>query len=436
MVKAIKSFFGINGINTTIPREIIGGICTFLSMVYILALQPSMMSAAGMDPSRVFTATAISAAVATIIMAVLAKLPIALASGLGINSFIAFSVCGAMGFTWQTALAAVFVEGVIFIALSVFGVREQIVKSIPDVLKKAVAGAIGLFIAVIGLVNAGILNADGPTILATNPITSGAPLVAVIGLIVLVALYALKVPGSIFIAIIVATIVGIPLGVTSKITAIVGVPSAPYFPTDIISGLASVKVLDFAVVFISMLLIDFFDTVSTLAGVAHQGDLLDKDGNIINCKQALLSDAIGTVLGSLIGATTVTSYIESASGVAAGARTGLASIVTGLLFLAALIFSPLFLLIPAAATGACLIFVGFLMLGALANLDLKDIEIGLPAFITLLMVPASYSISEGLAWGFITYTLVKVCRGKSKEVGIATWVLTAIFLLKVIFVHM
>jgi AGZA family xanthine/uracil permease-like MFS transporter len=434
-MKSIDKFFGISELGSTIPREVVGGLVTFFSMVYILAVQPGMMVAAGMDPGQVFTATAISAGVATLIMAFVGRLPIALASGLGINAFIAFTVCGAMGFTWQTAIAAVFVEGIIFIILSVSNVREKIIDGIPNTLKKAVALGIGMFIAIIGLGGAGILNAGGATPLAINSITSGAPLVAVLGLIIMIALYTLKVPGSIFIAIVAATLIGIPLGVTKGLTNIIGTPAAPYTPADIIGGLAGIKVIDFIVVLISLLFIDMFDTISTFAGIAEQGNLKTADGKIRNVRGGLLSDAIGTVFGSLIGATTVTSYIESGTGVATGARTGLASVVTGLLFLVALIFSPLFLAIPSAAVAPALIFVGFLMLGAVTGLDFKDIEVGLPVFITMLMVPASYSISEGLAWGFVSYTLVKICNKKAKEVTAPTWVLTAIFLVKILFIH-
>lgn len=434
-MKSIDKFFGITELGSTVPREIIGGIVTFFSMVYILAVQPGMMSAAGMDTGQVFTATAISAGVATLVMAFIGKLPIALASGLGINAFIAFSVCGAMGFTWQTAISAVFVEGIIFIVLSVTAVREKIIDGIPDTLKKAVALGIGMFIAIIGLVDAGILNTGGATPLAINSITSGAPLVAIIGLILMIALYTSKVPGGIFIAIVAATLIGIPFGVTKGIPNIIGIPSAPYTPADIVGGLAGVNVLDFIVVFISLLFIYMFDTISTFAGIAEQGNLKDKNGRIRNVKGGLLSDAIGTVFGSLIGATTVTSYIESGTGVASGARTGLASVVTGVLFLVALVFSPLFLAIPSAAVAPALIFVGFLMLGAVTGLDFKNIEVGLPVFITMVMVPASYSISEGLAWGFVSYTLVKICNKKSKEISIPTWILTAIFLIKILFIH-
>ncbi|MDR0675589.1 MAG: NCS2 family permease [Elusimicrobiota bacterium] len=433
MFQKIKGFFGIEERNSTIPKEIIGGIITFFSMIYICSVHPGIMAAAGQDFGRVFTGTAIAAGFVTILMGLLAKIPIALAPGLGLNAFVAFTVCGALGFSWQMALTAVLVEGILFIILSLAGIRQKIISAIPDVIKKGVALGIGLFIAVIGLANAGILTTGGGTVIGINSVTSGAPLVAIIGLSLMILLYTLKVPGSIFIAIIASTIIGIPLGVTalSENFSIIGLPSAPYFFQF---AFDKIFTLDFIIIIISLLFIDLFDTVSTLAGVAIQGNLLDKNGEIINCKKALLTDAIGTTFGSLFGITTVTSYIESSTGVASGARTGLASVVTGILFLLALIFAPLFALIPSAATAPALIFVGFLMLGAISQIDLKDTEIGIPIFITMLMIPMSYSISQGLAFGFIAYTLVKISKKKFNEISIATWILTILFLIKIIFI--
>ena len=433
MTKGLAGYFGVRAHGSTVPREVTAGIITFLSMVYILAVQPTIMSAANMDAARVFTATAITAGAATLVMAFVGRVPIALASGLGINAYIAFTVCGAMGYSWQLALTAVLVEGLLFIVLSLTGIRSWIVRAIPDTVKKAVALGIGMFIAVVGLNNAGILSVGGGTPLAIVPVTSGAPLVAVIGLLVLIVLYGLKVPGSVFIAIIAATIAAAPLGVLEIPVDFspFGKPAAPYFFEFDFSRLFSV---DFAIVFLSLFFVDFFDTVSTLAGVAHQGNLLDKDGNIIHCREALLSDAIGTVFGAFFGATTVTSYIESATGVANGGRTGLASVVTGVLFFAALVLSPLFLLIPAAATAPALIFTGFLMLGAVSGLNFREIDVGLPVFVTMLMIPMSYSISTGLAWGFISYVLAKIAVGKFKDISPATWVLSLLFLVKIIWI--
>ncbi|MDR1908734.1 MAG: NCS2 family permease, partial [Spirochaetaceae bacterium] len=384
-------FFSISQRGSTVPREIVAGLVTFASMVYILAVHPGIMTAAGMDFGRTFTSTAIAAGISTIVMAFVGRIPVALACGLGLNAYVAYTVCGAMGFTWQTAIAAVFVEGVLFILLSLSGIRERMIDAIPVELRKAVACGIGLFIAVIGLQNGGILVVGGGTPVAINPVTSGAPLVTVLGLLILIILYVLKVPGSVFLAIIAATLIGIPLGVTQAANfSILGLPAAPYTPADIIEGLRAVPVLDFVVVFFSLLFVDLFDTLSALAGLALQGNFLDRNGKILNAKGALLSDAIGTTVGSLFGATTVTSYIESATGIAVGGRTGLTSLVTGLLFLLALVFAPLFAIIPGAATAPALIFVGYLMLGATTDTNLKTVEVGLPFFITMLIIPMSY----------------------------------------------
>jgi AGZA family xanthine/uracil permease-like MFS transporter len=433
MAKSLNAYFAISARGSTVSREIIAGIVTFLSMVYILAVQPDIMSAAGMDTGRVFTATALSAGVATLVMAFVGRIPVALASGLGINAFIAFTVCGAMGYRWETALTAVLIEGLLFILLTITGFRELIVKAIPDVIKKATAVGIGLFIAIVGLNNAGILVTGGGTPIGINAVTSGPPLVAAIGLVILVILYTLRVPGSVFLAIIASTVIAVPFGLVSIPADFspISKPPAPYFFDFDFSVVMSI---DFAVVFFSLLFVDFFDTISTLAGVAHQGNLLDKNGNIINCKEALLSDAIGTVFGSIFGATTVTSYIESATGVSTGGRTGLASVVTGILFLAALFLSPFFLLIPSAATAPCLIFTGVLMLGSVTGLNFRDIDVALPVFITVLMIPISYSISTGLAWGFLSYVLVKFCVGKINDITVTTWLLSLIFLAKIIWV--
>ena len=433
-MKTLDTYFSISQRGSRLSTEIIAGIVTFASMVYILAVQPNIMSAAGMDPSAVFTATAISAGFATILMGIYGRIPIALASGLGINAFIAFTICGTMGFPWQVALAVVFVEGLIFLIISLLKIREKIVDAIPETVKKAVGLGIGLFIAVVGLESAGMLSVGGGTPIALHSITSGTPLVAVMGLIILIVLYALKVPGSIFIAILATTIIGIPFHVTAipEGFKFFSFASAPYTPFDIIAGLEAVNPIQFLTVMIALLFVDIFDTVATLISVAHQSNLMTKDGKIVNVREAMITDAIGTMFGSLVGAITVTAYIESSTGVAVGGKTGIASVVTGLLFFVSLIFAPLFLLVPGAATAPALIFVGFLMLGTISQIDLKNIEIGLPIFITMLILPFSYSIGTGLAWGFISYVLVKCAMRKFKEINLTTWILTIIFLIKII----
>ncbi len=430
----MEKFFKLKERGTTVSKEIIGGITTFLAMAYILAVNPGILSDSGMEFNAVFTATAISAAVATFVMAFLANLPVALAPGLGLNAFFTYSVVIGMGCTWQFALTAVFVEGLIFILLSIFGVREAIIKSIPECLKKAVSVGIGLFITIIGLVNAGICSTGtGTTIGFVNfNMEHTTAIVAVLGLIVTIILYVMKVPGSILIGVAITTIIGIPFGVTKipENFSPLATPAAPYLFKFEWTNVLSIK---FLVVLVTFLFTDMFDTLGTLMGVAEQADLKDKDGNIINCKGALLSDSIGTVVGACLGTSTVTSFVESTSGVAAGAKTGLASVVTGLLFLIALFFNPLFALIPAAATAPALIFVGYLMMKSVKSIEFADPTEGIPCFITIMAMPFAYSISKGIMWGMIAYVICKLAGKKAKEIPVVTWILAVIFLADIIF---
>lgn len=430
----MENFFKLKERGTTVSKEIIGGITTFLAMAYILAVNPGILSDSGMEFNAVFTATAISAAVATFVMAFLANLPVALAPGLGLNAFFTYSVVLGMGCTWQFALTAVFVEGLIFILLSIFGVREAIIKSIPECLKKAVSVGIGLFITIIGLVNAGICSTGtGTTIGFVNfNMEHTTAIVAVLGLIVTIILYVMKVPGSILIGVAITTIIGIPFGVTKipENFSPLATPAAPYLFKFEWTNVLSIK---FVVVLVTFLFTDMFDTLGTLMGVAEQADLKDKDGNIINCKGALLSDSVGTVVGACLGTSTVTSFVESTSGVAAGAKTGLASVVTGLLFLIALFFNPLFALIPAAATAPALIFVGYLMMKSVKSIEFADPTEGIPCFITIMAMPFAYSISKGIMWGLIAYVICKLAGKKAKEIPVVTWILAVIFLADIIF---
>lgn len=430
----MEKLFHLKERGTTVGKEIIGGITTFLAMAYILAVNPGILSASGMDFNAVFTATAISASIATLVMAFIANLPVALAPGLGLNAFFTYSVVQQMGCTWQFALTAVFVEGLIFILLSVFGVREAIIKSIPDSLKKAVSVGIGLFICIIGLVNAGICTANTGTIIGFENLNMNhaSALVAVFGLIITIVLYILNVPGSILIGVAVTTIIGIPFGVTSipENFKPFATPAAPYlFKFEWANALS----LKFFVVLITFLFTDMFDTLGTLMGVAEQANLKDKDGNIINCKGALLADSIGTVAGACLGTSTVTSFVESTSGVAAGAKTGLASVTTGILFLIALFLNPIFALIPSAATAPALIFVGYLMMKSVKSIEFSDPTEGIPAFITIMTMPFAYSISKGIIWGLISYVICKVAGKKAKEIPVVTWILAAVFIADVIF---
>lgn len=441
----MEKFFKLQERNTTVSKEIIGGITTFLAMAYILAVNPSILSASGMSWGAVFTATALSAAIATFVMAFCANLPVALAPGLGLNAFFTYTVVLGMGCTYQLALTAVLLEGILFIILSLCGVREAIIKSIPEGLKKAVAVGIGLFIAIIGLANAGIVSTETGTLIGYVNFTMAnkTAIVAVIGLILTIVLYTLKVPGAILIGIIVTTIVGIPFGVTTipENFRPLSAPSAPtVFAFDFkgifctTAGKFSFAVIgQFFVIFFTFLFTDLFDTIGTLLGVAEQGNLKDSNGEVQNVKGALIADAVGTAVGACLGTSTVTSFVESSSGVAAGARTGLASVTTGILFLLALFLSPLFFLIPSAATAPALIFVGYLMMKSVVEIKFDDPTEGIPAFITIMTMPFSYSIAKGIQWGIISYVIAKCAGKKFKEIPVVTWILAVIFLADIIF---
>ena len=430
----MEKLFHIKERGSTVSKEIIGGITTFLAMAYILAVNPGILSGAGMEFNSVFTATAVSACIATLVMAFCANLPVALAPGLGLNAFFTYSVVLGMGCTWQFALTAVFVEGIIFIVISIFGIREAIIKSIPANLKKAVSVGIGLFITIIGLSNAGICTTSTGTLIGFENLNLLHPtaLVFVIGLLITIVLWVLKVPGAVLISIAITTIIGIPFGVTTigENWSPLATPAAPYLFKFEWTGALSIK---FLVVLLTFLFTDLFDTLGTLMGVAEQADLKDKDGNIVNAKGALMADSIGTVVGACLGTSTVTSFVESTSGVAAGARTGLASVVTGILFLAALFFNPVFAIIPACATAPALVFVGFLMLKNVCGIDFEDPTEGIPAFITIITMPFSYSISKGIMWGMIAYVFLKLVAKKYKEIPVVTMILAAIFIGDIIF---
>lgn len=432
----MEKLFKLKERGTTISKEIIAGITTFLAMAYILAVNPGMLGSIGngMTFGSVFTATAIASAVATLVMAFWANLPVALAPGMGLNAFFTYTVCFGMGCSWQLALTAVFVEGIIFIVLSIFGIREKIINAIPSGMKKAVAVGIGLFIALIGLANAGIVSSDTGTIIGfvNFNMSSKTAIVAMLGLVITIVLYLLKVPGAILLAIIATTIIGIPFGVTTipENWKPFSLPAAPLFCKFEWASVLSVK---FFVIMFTFLFTDLFDTIGTLMGVTQQANLVDKDGNIPNAKAALMSDSIGTVVGACLGTSTVTSFVESSSGVAAGGRTGLTSVTTGVLFLLALFMTPIFALIPSAATAPALIFVGFLMLQQVVDIDFKDPTEGIPAFITIMVMPFSYSISKGIAFGMIAYVIAKCAGKKVKDIPVATWILAVIFIADIIF---
>jgi AGZA family xanthine/uracil permease-like MFS transporter len=433
----MEKLFQLQKHGTTVSREIMAGLTTFLTMAYILAVNPGMLSQTGMPWGGVFTATALASAIACVVMALTANLPIALAPGMGLNAYFTYTVVMGMGYSWKLALTAVFLEGVLFIILSVCNVRKALVTAIPSSLKKAVAVGIGLFIALIGFANAGIVVNDAGTIIGlTSKFTvltpnGGHALLALVGLIIIVVLYVLKVPGSILIGILGTTLISIIFGVT-KIPqgwSPVSMPDAPLFMQFEWSNILSLK---FVTVFFTFLFVDIFDTVGTLVGVTTQAGIIDKDGNIPKVNQALLSDSVGTVAGAALGTSTVTSYIESSAGVAAGGRTGLTALSTGVLFLLALVLSPLFLLIPGFATAPALVFVGFLMMAPVMEINFKDPTEGIPAFMAIVMMPFAYSIAEGIIYGILSYVVVKAVTLKFKDIPTVTWVLFIIFVLRFI----
>jgi len=409
--------------------EIMAGVTTFLTMAYILAVNPSILSACGMVGSKVFAATAISSAVATLVMGLLANLPFALAPGMGLNAFMAYTVCIGMGHSWQFALTAVFVEGIIFILLTVFNIREAIVNSIPDSLKKAIGAGIGLFIAFIGMQNAGIIVGGATLVELNGKWFSGAPMVAIIGLLITGALMAYKVRGAMLIGIVVTTIIGIPFGVTKYVGGSY-LPPAPYFFEFDFSEILSV---DFLVIMFTFLFVDMFDTVGTLIGCAGKSGMIQKDGSIPNCKEALFADAVGTTVGAMLGTSTVTTFVESSAGVVEGGRTGLTAVTTAILFLVALFLEPLFGSIPSAATAPALIIVGVLMITPVKEINFDDMTEAIPAFLTMIFMVCAYSISDGIMFGILTYCILKVLTGKAKQISVATWALFGLFILKIVF---
>lgn len=425
----ITAFFGYHG-QTSMKTELVAGVTTFLTMSYILAVNPSILSQAGMSKESVFTATALSAALATLVMAALAKLPVALAPAMGLNAFFTYTVVLGMGVSWQTALTAVFIEGLIFILITLTNVREAIVNSIPVNLRFAISAGIGLFIAFIALKNAGIVVADEATFVKLGKFTPTA-LLGVISILLSGVLMKFHVKGGLFYSIIACTIIGIPMGVTTlpEHFTLVSMPHS-MAPTFWKFDFSNVFSTDMLVVIFTFMFVDLFDTVGTLIGVTAKGGLMDKDGNIPHLKQALLADALGTTFGAIFGTSTVSSYVESASGIGEGGRTGLTSLTVSVLFVLALFFAPLFLIIPGAATTGALTVVGVMMLSNLNKIDMDDFSVALPAFMTMIMMVLTYSISDGIVFGVLTYVFMKIFTGKFKEISITMYILATLFILK------
>lgn len=426
----LKTALGFDASKTSVRTEIVAGATTFLTMSYILAVNPAILSTTGMDKGALFTATALAAAISTLLLAFMAKLPFAQAPSMGLNAFFAFTMCQAMHLTWQQSLAALFVEGVIFILITFMNVREKILDSIPRNLRYSISVGIGMFIAFIGLKNAGIVVANPDTFVALGKFTPEA-LLGILAIVLSGVLIARRVKGALFIAIIVATIAGIPMGVTSVPSGWLPVSAphsvAPIFCKFDFTGFFNLNML---LVIFSLLIINIFDTVGTLVGLAEKTGVVKADGSIPRVKEAMLSDAIGTTCGTILGSSTVTTYVESASGIAEGGRTGLTSFVTGLFFIAALLLSPLFLLIPAAATSGALVMVGVLMIDSVKKIELSDVSEAFPAFITMITMVLCYSIADGICLGILSYVVMKVCTSKFSDLNPTLVILALLFVLK------
>ena len=427
----LQRYLGFDPKTMNLRTEIIAGITTFLTMSYILAVNPDILSAASMDKGAVFTATALSSALATVLLAFLAKLPLAQAPSMGINAFFAYTLVLGMGYSWQTALTVVLVEGIIFVLLTIFNIRDKIIDCIP--LRYAISVGIGMFIAFIGLKNIGLIVQNDATLVALGSFTPTA-LIGIFGILLSGILCYRKVKGALFIGIIVTTLVGIPFGVTNipEGFSLVSSPQS-MSPTFFQFDFSSLLDFDLIVVTLIMVFMDLFNTIGTLVGAANQAGMVTKEGNIPHMKEALLSDAVGTCIGAVCGTSTVTTFVESSAGIAEGGRSGVTSLVTGLLFILALFFSPLFLVIPGAATAGALFLVGVFMMNGLRDINFDDMTEALPAFVTILTMVLTYSIAEGIVLGMLSYCIMKIFTGRFKDIHPALYVLAVLFVLKYIY---
>lgn len=425
----LEKFFKLKEHKTSVRTEILAGITTFMTMAYILVVNPTILSEAGMDKGAVFTTTAISSFIGTVIMGLCANYPFALAPGMGLNAYFAYTIVIGRGYSWQFALTAVLLEGIIFLVLTFTKVREMIVNSMPYSLKQAVSAGIGIFIAFLGLYQAGLVKQGKGIPLDLGVITSATSLITIFGILFTILLLVKKVPGAILFGMLATTVVSIICGVSELPKAVVGTPSsiAPIFMKFDFSKIISTEMF---VALFAFLFVDLFDTVGTLVGVASKADMLDKDGNLPRARQALFADSIGTTVGAILGTSTVTTFVESASGVAEGGRTGLTAIVTACLFLLALIFQPIFSVIPTYATSSALIVVGLFMITGIKKINFEDYTEALPAFLTIIMMPLSYSIANGIVFGIVSYAILKLVSGRRKEASPVVYILALLFILK------
>lgn len=424
----LERLFQLKAHNTTVRTEVLAGITTFLTMAYILFVNPEMLAKTGMDHGAVFVATCLAGAIGSLIMGLLANYPIALAPGMGLNAFFTYTVVMTMGYSWQTALGAVFLSGAIFFLLSIFKIREWIINSIPLALRAGIAAGIGLFLAIIALKNAGIVVDHPATLVGLGDVSKGGALLACLGFFVIAALAYRKVTGAVMIGILLVTGLSIVFGL-SELQGVVSMPPS-LMPTLLQLDIAGALDIGLISVIFAFLFVDLFDTSGTLVGVAQKADLLDKDGKMPRLGRALLADSTATMAGAALGTSTTTSYIESAAGISAGGRTGLTACVVAALFLLALFFAPLAGAVPAYATAPALLFVAVLMMSSLAQIDWDDLTVAAPVVVAALAMPLTFSIANGIAFGFIAWTAVKVLAGRWRELNPAMWVLSALFVVK------
>lgn len=427
----LQKLFGFNPNTMTLKKEVMGGITTFLTMAYILAVNPSILSETGMDAGAVFTATVVSAVVGTVVMALYAKLPFALAPGMGLNAFFAYTIVITMGYSWQFALTAVFVEGIIFIVLTLTGLRQKIVDSMPLLLRRSISPGIGLFIAFIGLKNAGIVASNASTFVSLGNLHDPAVLLACFGILLTAVLLVRNVTGALLIGILVTTIVGIPFQITNFTSVVSAPPSlAPVFCQFEWGSIFSV---DMVVCVLTFLFIDMFDTIGTLIGVSNRAGMVDENGNIPGLKKAFMADAVGTTIGAVLGTSTVTTYVESASGVNVGGRSGLTSFTSAICFALALFLAPLFLSIPSQATAPALVLVGVMMMHDIRKVDFSNYITAIPCFVCIAFMPLTYSISDGILMGLITWVLLHIFSGRYKDLNIGMIILAILFICKYAF---
>ncbi|MFO0997161.1 MAG: NCS2 family permease [Alphaproteobacteria bacterium] len=427
----LGQFFHFDELKTDLRTEILAGITTFLTMAYIIFVNPDILSKAGMDRNAVFVATCLAAAISTLVMGLYARYPIALAPGMGLNAYFAFVVVGQLGYSWQTALGAVFLSGVVFLVISVLPIRRWIIDSIPRSQKMAISAGIGFFLGLIALKSAGVVVANPATFVTVGPLTTGPVVLATLGFLAMIALDSRKVPGAIIIGILLVTIAGMILGLSPWPSGVVDVPPS-LAPTFLQLDISHAWEVGLVVIVFTFLMVEMFDTAGTLVGVAHRAGLLDAQGRLPRIKQALVCDSGATVLGTILGTSSTTCYIESAAGVKAGGRSGLTAVVVGLLFLLALVFAPIATSIPSYATAPAILFVACIMARGMVEVDWDDVTEYAPAVVTALAMPFTFSIATGIGLGFVTYAFVKLLSGRVKDTSLAVWCLTGLFILKFI----